>query len=235
MTTASQLVDDVVRETRRPDMLSDILDYLNQTIRELHFTPDNGNAIKYDENFRELLLTVNAETGFSWTVPNPALFQEMGAVKYPSVYSRDGDVYARKMTPGRALNRVDYYYYRIGSTFVFSGYGGTNAQIALAYYEYPRSLRYYASADRPAVWDVEAMDFTYKDSFNTSDELRLDARNFTSNWLLIRWRDVVVEGVKAKVYKRLADDTRARTSYSLYGQLRNGIFTSEISVGGGLT
>ena len=236
MTTFSQLVDAIVRETRRPDMLTDIGEYLNQTIREVHFTPERGAVIPYRENLQELQLVANSESGYGWDVPRPATFQFMQAVQFPSVHSRDGKaVYAVERVPSRMTEQSPYWYYRAGSRFVFSGYGGVNSYINLAFYEYPRRLAYFAEGARPAVWDDTTQDFTYHADWTATDELRLDARNLSSNWLLVRWRDVLAEGVRAKLYKRLSDENRQRTSYSLYSQLRQGLFTSEVSTGGSLT
>jgi hypothetical protein len=235
MTTFSQLVDRVIGETRRPDLLTEVADYLNQTIRELHFTPDRGNVITYRDNLRELQLTANSEAGFTWQIPNPALFQMMQAVRYDSLHSRDVDfVYAPERVPSRALANHTIFYYRAGNTVVFSGYGGTNAIISLAYYEYPRRLKYRTMNDRQAIWDDET-GWSYLPDWAESQELQLDARNLCSNWILLRWADVCAEGLRAKVYKRLSDDARARTAYSLYSQLRQGLFTSEVSVGGSLS
>lgn len=235
MTTHSQLVDRVIGETHRPDLLSDISDYLNQTVRELHFTPEMGNAIFYQENLRERQLTASLESGFVWQITNPALFQGMQAVRYDSVPLRDSEfAFARELVPGRNMSSHIHYFYRAGDTYAFAGYGGLNSVISLAYYEYPRRLKYRAPAERFAVWDDE-IGWTYHEDWSDTDELKLDARNLSSNWILLRWADVCAEGLRAKVYKRLSDDSRARTSYSLYSQLRQGLFTSEISSGGSLT
>lgn len=236
MTTHSQLVDAIIRETHRPDLLSDISDYLNQTVRELHFTPEKGNAIFYQENLRESQLTANLEEGFVWQIPYPALFQGMQAVRYDSLFARDNKpVYSRELLPGRAMSNHEHYHYRAGDTYAFSGYGGLNSNISIAYYEYPRRLRYRVEAERLVQWDDDLGWVSYHADWDDTDELMLDARNLSSNWILVRWRDVVAEGLRAKVYKRLSDDGRARTSYSLYSQLRQGLFTSEISSGGSLT
>lgn len=235
MTTFSQLVDRIVNETRRPDLLVDIGDYLNQTIRELHFTPERGNAIFYRDNLREVQLTANSESAFRWQIPLPAVFQGMQAVRFDSVATRDVDqVYARETIPSRAIQGLEHFYYRAGDTYVFSGFGGLNANISLAYYEYPRRLKYRALAERFASWDDES-GWSYHDDWDDTDELKLDARNLSSNWLLLRWADVCAEGLRAKVYKRTSDDARARTCYSLYSQLRQGLFTSEVASGGSLT
>lgn len=233
MTTFSQLVDSIVSETKRPDLVSEITAYLNQTIREVHFTPDRNAALFFTENFKESLLTANSESGYTWQVPNPGTFQKLLVVGYSSIFDRGGNaIYARETTPGRHLAGMDYFFYRTGGVFVFSGYGGLNSQIAIGWYEFPPSLKYKTVAQRPAQYDVES-GWTYADGINT-DELEAAAQSLVTNWLLMRWSDVLAEGLRAKVYKRLSDTERARTSYSLYGSLRQGLWTSETAeVGSG--
>jgi hypothetical protein len=51
----------------------------------------------------------------------------------------------------------------------------------------------------------------------------------------MRWSDVISEGVRAKLFKRVSDTERARNCYSLYGQLRQGLMTSEVADVGGST
>lgn len=229
MTTFSQLIDSVVSETKRPDLVSEIASYLNQTIREVHFTPDRNAALFFSENFNEALLTATSESGYSWDIPNPGTFQKMVGVKYPTIYDRRGnDVWASETTPGRHLSALDYYFYRVGGTFVFSGYGGVDSQIALAWYAYPASLKYKTAIQRPAEYDVET-GWSYAEGVDT-EELQAAARSLVTNWLLLRWADVLMEGVRAKIYKRLSDTERARTCYSLYGSLRQGLWTSETAV-----
>jgi hypothetical protein len=220
MTTFSQLVDDVIRETRRPDMVREAADYLNQTIREAHTHPQNNAMLTYDENLVEVLLTANVDSGFGWDIPNPATFQAMQAVHY-----RTRDVWPDSVTPSRGLRDRRDYYYRAGRHFSFSDYGGINAQIALAYYEFPSVLAYYLPGQRPCEWTPEG-GFTYATPFDTP-QLRPAAEAYCTNWLLLRWGVVLKEGLRAKIYKRLGDDTRARTCYSLYQSLRTGLATSE--------
>ncbi len=226
MFTFSQLVDELVSEVKRPDLISDIARYLNQTIRECHFSPDRNAAIFFKENFSESLVTATAEESFSWAQPNPTTFQKLTSVKYVSQTDRLGkSVWPRETIPGRHLNDLDYYYYQVGPSFVFGGYGGLSAQIALGWFEFPASLVYKSVATRPAQYDAET-GWTYHVDIVT-DEDKEAARLVTSNWLLLRWNTVVAEGLRAKVYKRAADTERARTAYSLYAQLRQGLVTSE--------
>jgi hypothetical protein len=233
MTTYSQLVDEMIAESKRPDMATEIQAYVNQTIREVHFEPQRGNSILYNENLIEASLTADVETGFTWAPPNPAVFQSLAAVKYPTIVDRHGrDIWATEKTPGRGLVDAEYFYYRAAGGFAFSDYGGVDATIAIAYYEYPKRLKYYASAVRPATWDDED-GWTYHEDYDTDDDSRLLAETLVSNWLLLRWHDVLSEGVRAKIYKRVADTERARTAYSSFTTLRQGLYTSEAAAAHG--
>lgn len=226
MTTFSQLVDKMVKETRRRDLLPEICDYLNQSIREVHFDPTGGGAIEFSENRKEALLTASTELSYVWEIPNPAIFQSEEAFEYQSIRTRlDERIFASYCPPGRALPGYDFPYYRAGGTFVFMNYGGVGGKIAASFFEYPNRLIYYAEADRPATYDP-VNGWEYEESFNTP-ELQEQARLLTSNWLLIRWDTVLEEALRAKVYKRVSDDPRARTAYSLYTSLRAGLITSE--------
>lgn len=228
MTTFSQLVDELVLETRRPDMRTEICTYLNQTIRELHFEPTKGNTIFYRENLTEESVIATVADGQGWAQPDPAIWQTMAAVRYDSVFDLGKPVYPPFLTPSRGLSGKRFFYYQAGDSFYFSGYGGVGASIALAYFQYPKRLKYYASGARPAEFDDDS-GWTYAPAFDGSDDLHASAQRFTTNWLLMRWKEVIAEGLRAKVYKRLSDDSRARTCYSLYSTLRQGLYTSEVA------
>lgn len=231
MTTYSQLVDEMILELRRHDLKVQIGEYLNQTLREVHFSPlpqEQNAVIYYRENFREALLAANLESGFGWDIPDPAVFQAMQVVKYLS----GCEEYPPELIPSRGLKGREAFYYRAGSHYSFAGYGGLNAAIAIGYYEYPRRLRYYEPLLRPAEYDSD-LGWTYAEAFDQSEETRLAAREYCSNWLLLRWDSVIKEGVRAKVYKRIGDDPRARTCYSLYMSLRAGLMSSESYKPGG--
>ena len=227
MTTFSQLIDAMVLETKRADLRTEMSSYLNQTLRELHFDPERGGAHLFRDNLTETLITSAVESGLTWDIPSPQNFQAMLAVEYQSMMTNQGDrVFAVERLPGRGVTNEDYWFYRAGVTYAFTGNGGIGSLVALAYYEYPRNLKYYAAAVRPATYDQD-LGWTYAAEFDTSDELRLAARNFVTNWLLMRWGDVITEGLRAKIYKRVSDTERARTCYSLYSTLRKGLVSSE--------
>ena len=221
------MVDSIVSETKRPDLVSDVARYLNQTIRECHFDPETNAAQFYRDNLRELQLnTGNAESSFTWEIPNPANFQQILAVNYLGVFDSSGNtLWPKETRPGRHMRDLTSYFYRVQQTFVFVGFGGRQRLINLAYYSYPSSLPYFAPACRPAYYD-DYGGLIYGPDW-ICDEDKENAKCLTTNWLLERWHTVVAEGVRAKVYKRIADTERARTSYSLYAQLRKGLMTAE--------
>lgn len=230
MTTQSQLIDKMVAETRRPDLRTEICSYVNQTLRELHMDPQRGTPLFYRDNLKEDLLTSNLESGFSWTVPSPGLFQGIVGCRYDSRIDRDGKMqWAKEMlSPNRNMSTETYWFYRSGNTVYFNNYGGLNSKISLSWYEYVKSLKDYALVpNRPAIYDSETETWLYNDTYNVSDEQRALARLLTSNWLLLRWDTVVEEGVRAKVYKRTSDTERARTAYSSYQSLRQGLVLAE--------
>lgn len=235
MTTFSQLVDEMVTETRRPDLRSEIATYLNQTIREVHFEPSRGNVVFYVANRREIEITAASDESEVWDIPNPATFQGVEAVRFASMNHLGRLPWAKGVNPGSIMAVEPFYWYRAGSQLAFGGtigYGGIGGKIQLSYFEYPRALKYRTAELREAVYDVDS-GWTYNtvDSvdYGSTDELKLEAQEKTTNWLLLRWADVLREGLRAKVYKRLSDEGRQRTSYSLYQQLRQGLFTSEVA------
>lgn len=232
MTTFSQLVDEAVAESKRPDLLTEIAAYLNQTIREVHMRPDLNVPLTYRENFKEAQVTAVSASSESWDIPNPATFQRFAGIRYPGLYGRDGkQLWASEKTPGPGLDPDAPYYYRIGSSIVFANYGGVGSKIDLGWYEFPGRLKYFSLATRPAQYD-DTIGWTYAPAV-TTPEGQAAARLATANWVLLRWHDVLAEGLRAKIYKRVSDEVRQRTSYSMYQQLRQGLWVSEtVELGG---
>jgi hypothetical protein len=84
MFTFSQMVDDIVSEVKRPDLTSEIARYVNQTIRECHFSTDRQAAVFFSDNFNEVLLTADVEEGFSWTRSESNYVSENGGSEVPN-------------------------------------------------------------------------------------------------------------------------------------------------------
>lgn len=229
MVTFSQLVDSLVLELRRPDLVRDVAAYMNQTIREVHSDPLTESLPKLFSASRvEASLTVGSVLPLVWENPNPRVFAGGMTARYDSVIEENTHkpCWPIYLTPGPAMNDHEYFFYRAGDSFVFHGAGQEGSQVSISYYEYPPAFKYYMAEKRPATYDSDS-DWTYAAEYDVSDEKRLEAQRKTTHWLLNRWTDVISEGVRAKVYKRLSDTERARTCYSLYQQLRVQLVAAE--------
>src|SRR3546814_8329244 len=94
---------------------------------------------------REVQLTATSESDFSWEIPNPGVWQKLRTVAYASKLNYDGQpTWPQRTVPGRHLNHMKEYFYQSGNKFFFNCYGGMNALINLAYFEFPRRLVYQA-------------------------------------------------------------------------------------------
>lgn len=233
MFTFSQMVDELVSEVKRPDLTSEIARYLNQTIREVHFDPGTNAVQFFKRNARELTLTTTAENAHVWNIPNPTHFQKLAAVQFPGQFDRNGEsIWADETLPGRHLNGKSHFYYQAGGSFVFSGMGGVGSSINLFYFAFPASLPYFAIPESRPMHYSDLGAKVYAPEW-IHDHARDDADALCTNWIIEGWRDVISEGVRAKVYKRVSDTERARTCYSLYAQLRRGLVTNETADIGG--
>jgi len=240
MFTHSQLVDNLVAELMRPDLRVAFSNALNQTIRELHTTQDqqSGSAIPigYVQNLYEDLLTADADVGFSYDLVNPNRFQLMEAVYYAQFgkYATE-----RKPSTIRAFNGsvdgAEYGYYRAGNQIFFDNYGGSGAQIAIAWFEHIQRQTYYPVGSRPCQWNVETEEFDYYTVDGTDYSAPANqerAQYLCTNWMIQRWFDTLSQGVRAKIWARLADDVRGKTAYSAYQALRPQLINSETYTAG---
>ena len=225
MYTYSQLVDRAVSRLVRPDAQNNVEDFVNQTIRDAHSTPDN-RAVLYPKNMVEDTLTTNVTSPYIWTPP--VGFQKMLTVRYPGILTPKwpGGVYPEFKIPGKGQNNEDYYYYRAGAYYAFAGCGASGESIDVAYYSFPNRLKYYAEAARPASYDL-ATGWSYLAAYDVSDITRANAQALVANWLIQDWYDFVFEGTMSKMFKLLKDTERAATHYSAYQQQRTQLFTSE--------
>jgi hypothetical protein len=230
-TTLSQLVDAIVRETSRFDLLLDIARYANQTIREVHADPVRNTPINFPANRMEAAIAATGST-LSWDIPNPAVFQMMEAVRYDSIIDEWGHpVFATRLGPSARQMQVETFYYRARNAFSFAGFGGNGSIVSLSWFEFPQELQYFPVASRPASFDP-ILGWTYGAGIDTP-ELEAAAQLISTNWLLDRWEHTIAEGLRAKVYKRLSDDSRSRTSYSMFQAQRGLLVASESFESGG--
>lgn len=224
MTTFSQMIDAVVQEVKQKHLINDAGRYLNQAVREVHQNPEDNNAYLFRDNFTEIQLVAQGDS-YVWDIPSPERFQGIAVVQYTSIFVDNARPYVPEMKPSRALAGMSRYYYRGGSRVAFKGYGGNGSTINLGFFQFPRLLKYKLPADRKVFWDEE-LGFTFDPSLVTQEQ-QAAALELETNWLIRRWPMVLEEALRAKIYKRVSDDARARTSYSLYAQLRKGLITAE--------
>jgi len=236
MYTHSQLIDNLVAELVRPDLLAALSNYLNQTIRELHTTTDNPpTPVDYVGNLGEDQLTANVEEGFSYDLENPYRFQRIESIYYVQFgkYATERKPSSIKAFDG-SVDGAEYGYYRSGNQVFFNNYGGDGAQILIAWFDHIQRQQYYASGSRPCEWIEDNEDFTYYTvgavNYNSTPELQAKARFLCTNWMIQRWYDTMLQGVRAKLWARLADDVRGKTAYSAYQTMRNQLTQTETLV-----
>lgn len=221
MTTFSQLVDEMAAEHKRPDLKPEITAFLNQTIREMHSDPVSNGPVYFDQNRVEYQLSatpLDANGNYQWAIPQTNRLQLVESVYYPR-YGR----YARMLQPSTAFVESDsdvsriWSWYRSGEYGIFSGFGAESEQILVSVMYYPRSLRYIPLAsERWAVYNTDDS-WTFRQGTGKTDEELLD---LSTNWIIIKWPETLKEGIRAKVFKRLGDEIRQRTSYSSYQSMR---------------
>lgn len=232
MATFSQLVDSVTTEVSRPDMTTTVAEYLRQAIREVHLDPERATPVALWPNYAEAQVTADVDSAYHWLIPDTTRFQSLGMVRYDSVWVDGYQVHPTPLPRAGMSERLSHAYQQVGDRVIFKGYGGTGGVISIAYFQYPKALKYYPVATRPASYD-EVDGYTYLPAYDVDDTTRESARLLTTNWLLERWDMILAEGMRAKIYKRLGDESRARLCYSAYMQLRAGLINSESADLGG--
>lgn len=219
MTTISQLTDEMALELKRPDLRLFIASAINQTIREVH-TGQQGERLRFNSNRVERVITIpeGYPTSYSWPIENYTNFQCSEAYWYESIGR-----YAKEQKPGtidlsgRGVVSAKWYWYQSASFICLFGHGGPGMNVLASQFYYPRSLVWHElQANRAAEYNIESQTWTYIDPTLTEEE----AQNRTTNWILMRHTDLIREGIRAKVWKRLGDMPRASLAYSAWQDMR---------------
>lgn len=226
MTTFSQLVDAMVAETRRRDLKIEIEAYVNQTIRDCHFNEDNRSLVLFGENRREAITYADADESHVWPIEKPQLFAQLEVIHCPDV---ELDAVLRNPAQMNTRDNINGnpLYYRTGPTIAISGFGQTDSPIHISWFAYPRRLTYYAEGLRPMTWNPATEVKSYHADYAATAQLRETADELTTNWLLTRWEDLIREGVRAKLYKKLNDSERMRSAYSAFESNRRAMVAAE--------
>lgn len=217
--TFSALVDEVQTRSQRKDRTNDIVAYARSTIRECQV------LAFFEQDMLEDQLTVTA-LPFLWTVP--LNLRTLLAASPNAVLDRRGKKkWFKNIPPGQKIVDVEFYLYRSGDSYVFTGTDLENAsKIDIAYFTYTRKFVYYAVADRPATYDPETELWTYHATYDVSDAKRTEARNLVTNWLVFRWYDLILEGTLAKLFK-VINDERSKSTFALYKQMQKDLQSGE--------
>lgn len=226
MTTFSQLVDDIVLELLRPDLVVTLAQYANQTIRELHTRPALNVPVFFDANRFEDELTVTNDSPWLWEIPSMARFQKLEAVYCPEL-----GIYLEARQP-RMIHQFSLepnagqYYYRTGSAYAFAGLT-SGMPLHASYFMYPRILEYKAANQR-AIRFNPATD-RYVQIANPGTPATPEELELETNWFLQRHDQTIREGLRAKAWKRMGDDARTRTAYSAFESARTALWNTEPS------
>lgn len=228
MSTFSQMIDTLVTEIVRPDMVAMLPGFLNQTIRECHSGVEKQEPIFFDEGRHEVAATASGVTDgvYLWPIPSTPHFQAIDAIWF-----RKYSVYATALSPQviRDVSNVRpndrFAYYRTGPYFAMRGFGTDGDLIDVSWFEYPRSLVYYpAGVNRPLEFDPTTL--TYSQPSGATITLE-EAKALTMNWIIERHTEMLKEGVRAKAYKRMGDEFRSNLCYSQFKQMLAGMQQAE--------
>lgn len=216
----SALVDRVVLETGREHALLSVLQYVNLTVRECQAL---GLFAK------DLLEEEVVATASPHIFTRPRNWRSLRTVKYDQL-----SYYPKMVRPGRAIEKVSAYYYAADDYYAFHGVTVGESIFTAAYY-WAKPLQYFGLLGtittgfqggpytiRPAYFNItddlwyylNAGQTAYVTSLGNLTEEALRRRN-SFNWVLDEWWDVVVEGVKAKLFKQYKDE-RAPAAYAAY-------------------
>ncbi len=220
----SELVDDVCTMIGRSNARTkaNVVKYARMTMRECQMLDYFSDDLVEDQ------ITVTAEPHI-WE--KPANFRELRTVRYNNRF--DNGRWPKLIRPGKVQDKEVYYYFAATTYFVFNG-AAQGETIGLAYYLYFPFLQYYASANRPAVFDRETGEWSYHANYDTTDEKRAEAEALVSNWMLRDWPELIQEGTLAKTYKMLHESFMAASSFSAYSRFQTSIRTGETSEGIGV-
>lgn len=216
--TFNALIDEVVNRSLKSERLADIIAYARTTLRECH------SLAFFAKDLIEDVHTTAAEPDI-WQRPD--YFREMFAVGTPFFDSLGKRVFAKRASPGPALNNLQYFYYPSGGAFVFGKFD-VGVELMLAYLAYSKRFYFYTVETRPARFMTETGTWTYLTAI--TEEEKTAARLLVTDWLLFDWYDLIISGTLTKLYNSVSDE-RSRTEYSLYKGMQMNLQTSERTLG----
>ena len=195
----SQLVDQITSDAARSDLRNSVVVFVNEAIREAAASHD------YDACLTELevavptpVVTSSSTPVVTWTIPNPACFRRILYVSY----DKGQTCSPTPVLPSDRVFKLHNYYYRAGDCFSFVG---ARQSIQIAYYSLPKYLHYIEPDDRIVEFDGCGFD----------PSVPQEEIDKATNWVLLRWRDVVYDGAMARLL-RMAKDPRQPAFFSAF-------------------
>lgn len=234
----SEMCDTVVQRSGRLDRLNngDIPAYANTVFRELQ-----ALGFFYKDGV-EFQIAASSTDPTIWTYPQ--LFRKMRTAQYPDGSFPDHVMPGKGLRPYIHSNNTKGYYYSAANYIAFQNaasgifQGNPTNNINIYYYQWLPRLKYYAVGLRPATYDETLAQWTYFNlSANPDPDNNLDytlianqpiALARVTNWTLISYIEMMTEGVLAKLFKGIKDDTRGIQSYSLWEKYKQDILKTEI-------
>lgn len=232
----SGLVDEILRQAGRYDRLLDVISHLNSTIRECQAFGVTPNDLYEDQ------VTIDVEP-FVWTYPKRLRFL------LTAQYENTKD-YPKFLRPGKQQQGEDCYYYKATDYYIFKGTQGVGDKLNVAYYRYGARHKYYLRYGqdsskvpgdatytvRPAYFDPEgevwyylnAEEDGYVTTLGDTAEETLRQEN-VSNWIILKWKDMLMQGAQAKLFHSVGDQDRSRTAFAIYKQQQD-LFLKEEAV-----
>lgn len=223
MPTFSQVVDQVVQERKRPDLIWDAAAWLRADIRRLHSAPNSGSNTVFEANRHEALVTVGGSEPYLWKIPSATRFQLLEAA-----WNDRAGLYHVERAPSvnREENREPFYrysWYRTGPSIAFSGTLEHDV-LRLSYFMFPKDLRYKLPADRITQYDYDTDTYVRISDGAPASESELETE---THWMLQRWSAVLEQGLRSAVYRNLGDFDRSRLAYSAFESDRLAMWQQE--------
>lgn len=192
----SELVDRAVHTAGRPDALTDIVFFMNETMRLISKRNDFD-----DDSFEEEIAVPSNTRTVVWK-------PSVGRSRFRRIeYVEDGCGCRPVMVrPNARMNHEPGpIFYALRGEYVFAR---VCHPLKIYYWTYTPWLQYYPKGARPATFDVEANDW------GTATEAQID---LVSNWMLERHAQTVYEGALAKFFAS-KQDPRQQQHYAAFEQ-----------------
>jgi len=222
MRTFSEVVDQVVIETRKPTHLATIIRITNKIIKELR----TNYPSPYD--LVEMLVhSGDPEHECPYIIDIPCDYRDMRAVMYSDC------LFVKYRPPGLVQKLDKAFWYQSGNKLVFTGMAPWDS-IKIAYYKAFVPYTYRKECDRQIKSNSDGCSFSFRaaadDSwapldFNDPNQVARLGRHV--DWVLQKFPEVVVDGVIADFNNQYGDPQIGRSVYQAFTRGKDEIRRSQ--------